>query len=168
MPFRGRFGQTAAIDTAAPRTVESRAMKISIAGTDVTDSLGRLLADRAAALRSAHDPGTLHPDHSALSLKDSRDAQDYLARFVRLVRMRRGSDLSRFRFPPRPGFKGRAAGLVRSFLWRLLRCQHERTAQSQNVINDLLVNAIEFQQEEIRELRRRLDGPAGPPPETNP
>ena len=51
---------------------------------------------------------------------------------------------------------------LKTVLWKLLRYQHDRTAFQQNLINELAIDALEFQQDrldrELTELQQRVAG----------
>jgi hypothetical protein len=136
-------------------------MKITVAGEDRSGDLGSAVLEQAAALRAAGSAGALSPEHSALSLRQASDADEYLNRFIGLIRMRHGVRTTDYYIPRAPGLRGRVSLSLKTFLWKLLRHQHERIAFQQNLINELEINSAEFQRDrlkqEIAELKRRLD-----------
>lgn len=132
-------------------------MKITVAGKDRSGDLGRDVA--AAADRLAAVPGgigALAPDHTALRLKVVDPRQDYLGKFIDLLRIRHGIRTADYYIPRGPGLRGRVAVALKTFLWKLLRYQHDRIAFQQSAVNELAINALEFQQARIEELERRL------------
>lgn len=136
-------------------------MKITVAGKDRSGDLGRdvaAVADRLAAAPGGI--GTLAPDHTALRLKRSRDFDEYVFHFVELLRMRHGVRTSDYYIPRGPGWRGRIAVAVKTVLWKLLRYQHDRLTLQQNLINELEINAVEFQRDrlnqELADLKRRV------------
>jgi len=152
-------------------------MQLFIAGTDRSRDLGEDLARSAAH----HKGGRRYaPEHSALSLKEAKNEAEFAERFCRLVRMRHGVSTDDFAIPTRGGWQGGIAGGIKRLLWKLLRYQHDRITYQQNVLNELLIAAIELQQkllaqregeltarltrfeEELRELKQpRPGGGAG-------
>ena len=135
-------------------------MKISVAGEDRTIDLGPAVAAEAARLRANDGIGTLAPEHTALRLKRSRDLDDYVYHFIELLRMRHGVRTSDYHIPRGPGLRGAVAVAVKTFLWKLLRYQHDRLTLQQNLINELEINAAEFQRDrlnqELADLKRRV------------
>lgn len=136
-------------------------MKISIAGKDCSADLGPALAAEAARLKASGGIGALSPGHSALTLRESADGDDYVHRFVGLLRLRHGVRTADYYIPRGPGLRGWLAVAVRTFLWKLLRYQHDRMSFQQNLINELAIDALEFQQghadREWADLRRRIE-----------
>ena len=136
-------------------------MKITVAGQDRTGDLGSAVAAEADRLRTGGGIGALAPDHTALRLKRSRDLDDYVYHFIELLRMRHGVRTSDYHIPRGPGLRGTVAVAVKTFLWKLLRYQHDRLTLQQNLINELEINSAEFQRDrlkqEIAELKRRID-----------
>ena len=126
-------------------------MKITVAGQDRSGDLGQAVAAEAARLQATGGIGELSPAHSARNLQAAGDANDYSRRFVELLRMRHGVRTSDYYIPRGPGLRGKVAVALKSILWKLLRYQHERITYQQNLINELAIDALEFQQ-------NRLDG----------
>lgn len=137
-------------------------MKITVAGEDRSGDLGRALVEEAARLQAAGSSGSLAPEHSALSLKESADRDDYLRRFIGLLRLRHGVRTTDYYIPRGPGLRGKAAVALKTVLWKLLRYQHDRISFQQNLINELAIDALEFQQgrldRELADLKQRIDG----------
>ena len=135
-------------------------MKITVAGQDRTGDLGPAVAAEADRLRAGGGIGELAPDHTALRLKRSRDLDDYVYHFVELLRMRHGVRTTDYYVPRGPGWRGRIAVALKTVLWRLLRYQHDRLTLQQNLINELEINAVEFQRDrvnqELADLKRRV------------
>ncbi len=135
-------------------------MNLSVAGKDRSGDLGRAVAADAARLQASGDVGALSPEHSALVLKAAADRADYLRRYVDLLRQRHGVRTADFYVPRRPGWVGWVAGSVKTLLWKLLRYQHDRIAFQQNAVNELAIDALEFQREELErdlaDLKRRV------------
>ncbi len=142
-------------------------MRIVVAGQDKTLEVGTDITRRAARHQGALSPWAA-PD-SALSLKGSRDMADYLERFGKLMRLRYALCTEPFPIPGKPGQTGSLIKKLKSFLWKLLRYQHDRMAHQQNAINELVINAQEFQnsatsvrlaalEQRIQELERMARG----------
>lgn len=135
-------------------------MRIAVAGKDRTGDLGRTLAEEAARLESAGPIGRFAPAHSAVVLKESAGAADYQRRFIDLLRMRQAVQTADYYVPRAPGLRGRAAAALKTVLWKLLRYQHDRISFQQNLINELALDALEFQQgrtdRELANLKRRV------------
>jgi hypothetical protein len=127
-------------------------MYLNIAGKDRSADVGATLARQAARHQGALSPWS--PRDSALSLKESRNAADYLERFCRLMRLRYSLSTESFPIPARPGTAGTLLVKVKGVLWKLLRYQHDRMAFQQNSINELVISSIDFQQ---ANAQRKLD-----------
>lgn len=128
-------------------------MYLNIAGKDRSADVGANLARQAARHQGALSPWS--PRDSALSLKESRNAADYLERFCRLMRLRYSLSTDAFPIPARPGTAGTLLRKLKGMLWKLLRYQHDRMAFQQNSINELVISSIDFQQ---AASRRKIDG----------
>ncbi|MGD9611943.1 MAG: hypothetical protein AB7V22_03490 [Kiritimatiellia bacterium] len=135
-------------------------MHLTVAGKDRSADLGRQVAAAAARLQATASIGALAPEHSALSLRESSDGADYLRRLVGLLRLRHGLRTTDYYAPRAPGLRGRLSATLKKFLWKLLRYQHDRMAFQQNLVNELAIAALEFQQGhldgELAELKARL------------
>jgi hypothetical protein len=131
-------------------------MKIIIASKDRTAELAPGLKTGADARMAdtCHEP--LPWSLNALSLAEAKTETEFLERWADLSRRKSNMDL-RLNTPRPPGFAGRMIWFARGFLWRLLRYQHERVAFRQNLINSQTAATLEFQYDEIRRLRARLD-----------
>jgi hypothetical protein len=135
-------------------------MKLLIANQDRSSDIGAGVS--AAARRfEADPPRMLAPQHSALALKDARTGREYLDRFVELVSLRHGARTADFEIPRKPGLAGAVMARVRGVLWRLLRYQHDRMSFQQNLVNELLLDAVSFEREsrrrELESLKQRVD-----------
>ena len=135
-------------------------MNIHVAGKDRTADLEPAIAAEAARLKASGSIAALSPEHSAQVLKESAGADDYLRRFVALLRLRHGVRTADYYIPRGPGLRGKVALVVKTFFWKLLRYQHDRIVFQQNLINELAIDALEFQQDrlegEVADLRRRI------------
>ena len=127
-------------------------MKLFVAGKDRTADLGPEIAAEAARLKASGSIAALSPQHSALVLKESLDRDDFLRRFIDLLRLRHGVRTADYYIPRGPGLRGQVAVAVKAFLWKLLRYQHDRMAFQQNLVNELAIDALEFQHHLGREL----------------
>ncbi len=133
-------------------------MYLGIAGQDRSSDIGADLTRRAARHKGALSPWA--PQDSALSLKDSRDPDDYLARTCRLLRLRYALSTEPFPILGKPGATGTFLCRVKGFLWKLLRYQHDRMAFQQNSINELVISTLDLQratsQQAIATLEQRI------------
>lgn len=136
-------------------------MNVSISGRDRTADLGRQVAETAASLKAKGTIGALYHEHSALALKRAPHGDEFTRWFVDLLRIRHGVMTTDYYIPHGPGLRGRLAVRLRQFLWRLLRYQHDRIAFQQNLINEMAIRGLEFQQEQMglrfSELMKRID-----------
>jgi hypothetical protein len=131
-------------------------MKLIIAGKDRSSDLGQQMADRAKQRVQSNSISFLSPQHSALRLKEEITSEGYLGQYIQLLRIRHGVSTAPFAVPARAGLSGRIMAMVRRFLWRLLRYQHDRTTFQQNLINELLIDGIEMQQKMMQDKTERI------------
>lgn len=130
------------------------AMKIWISNQDVTDSLGRDVAVLAQQRSSTISPKFHDARVTALRLREARSESEYFATFMQLLRWRHGASSDPFEIPRKPGVMGAVTQSLRKFLWKILRYQHDRMVFQQNMINEMLIHAVEF---EMAERQRRID-----------
>ena len=131
-------------------------MKITVGGMDRSGDVVPQIVAEAAQLTATRAIGMLAPDHTALRLKASADLDDYVGRFVDLLRIRHGIRTADYYIPRGPKLRGKLAAAMKNSLWKLLRYQHDRIAFQQGAANELAINALEFQAGRIAELERRL------------
>lgn len=127
-------------------------MYLNIAGKDRSADVGATLTRQSQRHQGKLSPWS--PGDSALSLRESQSAADYLERFCRLMRLRYALSTEAFPIPARPGVAGNLLRKLKGFLWKLLRYQHDRMAFQQNSINELVISSIDFQQ---AASKRRID-----------
>lgn len=136
-------------------------MRLVVAGKDRSADLGRQIADRAEQREKTASIGLLSPLHSALCLKNEVTTHGYLNQFMRLLKMRHGVSTAPFPVPARAGLSGGIMAAFKRILWRLLRYQHDRVTFQQNLINELLINALEMQkkmmEDRTEEVMKRLE-----------
>ena len=65
-----------------------------------------------------------------------------------------------FPIPGKPGLTGCLMKRLKALLWKLLRYQHDRMAQQQSAINELVISAQDFQNtaftQRIEALEQRI------------
>jgi hypothetical protein len=130
---------------------------ISIAGRDRTAELGPALAAAAAA----HEADPLHrplpPELQAAALAGCRSEAEFEQRYFALLRRKHHMATCDFTIPRRSGPAGALLGRLKRVLWRLLVYQHDRMSFLQNMINTSLVNALDFDRQEMRREVARLE-----------
>ncbi len=135
-------------------------MKVTVSGQDRSGDVGQAAVAAGARLRAAGGIGELSPEHSALRLGEAQDGDDYVRRFIELLRLRHGVRTADYYVPRGPGLRGKLAVALKTVLWKLLRYQHDRVTIQQNLINELEINALEFQRDrlnrELADLKRRV------------
>jgi hypothetical protein len=129
-------------------------MKIWISNEDVTETLGRDVAVLAQQRSSTTSPKFHDARVTALSLRESTTEGEYFENFMRLLRLRHGASADAFDIPRKPGPIGAVTQMVRKLLWKIFRYQHDRMTFQQNMINEMLIHALEF---EMSERRSRID-----------
>lgn len=144
-------------------------MYLSIGGKDRSADVGAELTARAA--RRPQSPARWSSADSALSLKRALNREDFIARYVGLLKLRYALSTEPFPAPARPGFAGALMRRIKGVLWKLLRYQHDHMAAQQNSLNELVINALEFQRhsfqariEGLEQRLRELEGHQPPPP----
>ena len=130
-------------------------MRIVVAGIDKSSEIGSELTRRAARHRGPLSPWSAAD--SALSLRASRDMMDYLERYGKLMRLRYALSTDPFPIPGKPGTAGSLMKKLKAFLWKLFRYQHDRMAYQQNAINELVINAQDFQNSTMRQQISSLE-----------
>jgi len=136
-------------------------MNVDVNGKAMDQAEIERLRARAAELHARPElqprPGQL--DETLLG--DVSDVEAFDRAFLARLRDRTSVDTASFPIPRKPGLIGRCSGLLRSFLWKLLRYQHDRMAGRQNRINALIVGALENEttalRAEIAGLKARID-----------
>jgi hypothetical protein len=129
-------------------------VKLLVANIDVSASLGADIT-AAARKRAEHASPRFHvPEVSALSLRDCGSENEYFSKFIKLLRMRHGASTDDFEIQRAPGVMGAIMQRVRRFLWKLLAYQHDRMIFQQNLINEMIIHAIEF---EVAERNKELE-----------
>lgn len=150
-------------------------MKLIVNGQDHTADLGAQLAAAARQRPAGPKPAHLPEAISALHLRSATSEAEYFDDLLRLLRYRDNVDTLPFEIPRKRGWRGALMTPFKKVLWKLLRYQHDRITDRQNLINHLYSSALEFQQrqhaQEIRDLQRRLAEleqrlPASPKPAT--
>jgi hypothetical protein len=133
-------------------------MRVIVAGKDETTEIGGELARRAGRHQGALSPWSAAD--SALSLANSHDSTEYLERFSKLMRLRYALCTEPFPIPGKPGLAGSLMKRLKALLWKLLRYQHDRMAQQQSAINELVISAQDFQNtaftQRIEALEQRI------------
>lgn len=83
--------------------------------------------------------------------------EDYLERYGKLMRFRYALCTDPFPIPGKPGFAGTLIKKLKTFLWKLLRYQHDRMSHQQNAINELVISAQDFQNSAIQQRLNTLE-----------
>ncbi len=130
-------------------------MYLIVAGKDRASDIGSDLTRRAG--RHQGPLSRWSPADSALSLKTSRDAGEYLERYCRLLRLRYSVSTESFPIPGKAGIGGTILRTVKAFLWKLLRYQHDRMAFQQNAINELVIGSVDFQRTLARQSQAAVE-----------
>ena len=131
-------------------------MKIIIANKDRSTELGPGLKAGADARMADPQFVPLPWLLNALSLHDAKNESEFLERWAELARRKGNVDL-RLNLPVPLGLIDRMKRLVRGFVWRVLRYQHERVAFRQNLVNSQVAATLEFQHDEILRMRSRVE-----------
>lgn len=128
--------------------------------------------DRTTDILPATNSTPPATDPAALLLQ-ARNEAEYLSQLLSKLRTESGLLTSALNPSTRPGPLGRLQGIIRRFLWKLLRYQHDHMAFQQSAINTQTAAALEFlraeYQRDLNHLSERLAalekrGPTPPSP----
>jgi hypothetical protein len=131
-------------------------MKISVAGHDVSATLGAALDLRAAQI-PAPQSVICGPEDSALNLRKARNPADYLAILCRLLRVRHGLYTGMGALALRPRRHGLLGRLFQPLIIKLLAYEHGWIAHQQGMINELIVNALDMERAAFETSRVRME-----------
>ena len=135
-------------------------MKVVVAGRDESEGLGGELSRAAGQRPDAGLASLMAGEADILRLGWRGTEHDYLARHVELMRIRHAVDAGDFAAPSRPGALGRVFGVVRRFLWRVLRYQHDWVLFRQGAVNAQLAHELALEHAErarqTADLERRV------------
>lgn len=151
----------ARLRAASKRVTEvEKTVKIWVAGRDRTDELGSELAAAAAGRPVTAVELDVARETELLDLRRAESESEYRQRFLDALRQRACVETDDFRIGVLSGPMRRALAAVRTWLWRLLRYQHDWTTFRQNGVNRQLAFGLEMEAEarerKVAELERRL------------
>lgn len=136
-------------------------MRLLINGRDRSEDVGEQLIETARQRPDCGLSRQIAEETDVLTLKSTGRITAYLDRHIELLRSRNCVDTAHFDFPARPGLMGCLMYLIRRFLWKVLRYQHDRMAFHQNSINVQLAYELEFEKEarkkDVKALEERLN-----------
>ncbi len=134
---------------------------LTVAGRDRSGDLGR---DICAAAKALDDPGLQKSfDDGAVitALGSAENENDFIERHLEVFGQRTQLDFGKCRLPATSGIAGRIIGVVRKFVWRLLRFAFEWMVFRQNVVNEQQAIALEHEvslrKRENEELLKRVE-----------
>ena len=130
--------------------------KIQIAGEDRTDELLPALEAAASARVDRLHAKRRMPEQTALGLREARSEAEFLERFLEHLRRQHGRFSEGYEPVPRKGLSGRVRGAVQGLIARLLRFHQDPVQARQGLLNELLLSAMEFQQDAHRHDLERL------------
>ncbi len=120
-------------------------MEILVNGQDRSDSLGGEIEREAEKLCDSGLEEALRRERPVLDLGSCRDESEFQHRHAALLRSRNCVDTARFQLPAPRGPVGRLAYMVRLFLWKVLRYQHDWMSFAQNSINIQFMGQLEME-----------------------
>jgi hypothetical protein len=127
---------------------------------DLWPTLASSVREEAERLRSDPDLEPLPPFLRSTSLGEMESEAAYLDRALDLLRRKSHVDTRDYPIPHRPGWVGNIQGQVRTFLWKLMRYQHDRMAFRHNLIHSQTVSMLEFERDsvkrELADLKERV------------
>jgi len=148
-------------------------VRLLINGRDRSEDVGKQLIETARQRPDCGLSKQIAEEMDVLALKSTGKMTAYLDRHVELLRSRNCVDTTHFVFPvsrpewfgasdaARPGVVGHVMYLLKRFLWKVLRYQHDWMAFHQNSINVQLAYELEFEKEarekDVKALEERLN-----------
>ncbi len=137
----------------------SHTMKVWVSGKYGTD-LSEKLSAQALTMQDTDYSSLLDGERAILCLPEAMSEEDYLTRFVEIMRRRHDVNPALYSQPRTPGLRGQFSYAIRIFLWRIMRYQHFWLTFHQNGINAMQAEAIDFENRErkrqIIELEKRV------------
>lgn len=137
------------------------AVRLLINDRDRSEDIGEQLIETARQRSDCGLSRQIADEMDVLALKSAKEMRAYLDRYVELLRSRNCVDTDQFVFSARPGLAGRILYLIRRFLWKALRYQHDWMAFRQNAINVQLTYELEFEkaarEKDVKALEERID-----------
>lgn len=135
-------------------------MEILVNGQDRSDSLGGEIQREAEKLSDSDLEEAFRREQPVLDLRSCRDESEFQHRHAELLRSRNCVDTARFHLPVPRGPIGRLAYLVRLFVWKAFRYQHDWMSFAQNSINVQFTEQLEMERcakdKRLLELERRV------------
>lgn len=132
--------------------------RVVVAGEDVGTDLLASFQPHLEAMIASRDVVFLPEHQSALHLKQCRNQREFLEVFLEMTRIRQHIDTNVLPLAPGRTPLQRMAILVRKFLWRLLKYQHDRMAFRLNLalsnIANMQICIVDMLEEHDRLLAR--------------
>jgi hypothetical protein len=136
-------------------------MQVEVAGRDRSEDIGGDAARTAERLAAHPDAPRPEADgYGAGVLGEARDEARYLETLLRQLEVRADIRTTDFHIPRGRGAAARVLQKIKTWLWKLLRYQHDRMAYQANAVNAQVVGALGLLHEqtatELESLRRRV------------
>ena len=137
-------------------------MKISVAGIDMTNSVGPAVSEAATVRRLRLEKSRradlidlIDRQGHILTLSDCSSEREYLKKFFWILKTAPQVHTRDFDIPVRNSiFAGFLTG-IRRFFWKFFRYQHDRMAFQQNMVTQQLNSAIRYLENEyVKEIAR--------------
>jgi hypothetical protein len=136
---------------------------LTVAGLDRCGDLGRDICANAKALDDPILQKSIDDSDVVLELGKSANENIFMDSYLKCFVDRTQVDLSKCNLPngAYSGVLGRAIGIVRNFVWRLLRFSFEWNVFHQNVVNEqqaiALAHEVRLRKRENDDLRKRIN-----------
>lgn len=128
---------------------------VIIAGKDCSADLGARIQKRVASRQGPTLLAESHPEASALSLRDLPNQNEFLDRYLELMRTRFA-----IRLQPPPARGPKPLQVVQKVFRKIFSFQHAQIAAEQSQINEVLIMGMRFEREQqeqrIADLEARL------------
>ncbi len=132
-------------------------MEILVNGQDRSDSFGVEIQREAEKLSDSYLEEALRRERPVLDLGSCRDESEFQRCHAELLRSRNCVDTARFQLPAPRGPVGRLAYMVRLFVWKVLRYQHDWMSFAQNSINIQFMEQLEMERRAMEKMFFELE-----------
>ncbi|MEI6971337.1 MAG: hypothetical protein WCL44_07430 [bacterium] len=132
-------------------------MRLIVANTDRSADLGQQVSAAAKTMVASVPKDELPGVTGVLSLRSVKTEAEYMDKLTTLLVERSGVAAVDFHVPRKQGVMGAVSAAVKTFLWKVLRYQHDRMAFQQNCVNFQLTASVEFLRAEYERKIKALE-----------
>ena len=129
--------------------------------TSAEQVMNKTISIAGASMPADQPPPDTLPDTARVDrLAATGSEEEYQQELLRILRENHAASTEGVDIPCKPGLVGACARVLRAFLWKGLRYQHEQMAIRHNAIHARLAAALEYEhdlnQRRIAELEQRI------------